>query len=293
MVSRVIPSLYYAVSIDIPKVSTARGDGCQGVRGPVPCQSMAAPETAWLNPWGNPLLASGDVHVWLVAAGAPDIPHAHLESLVSPAEQSLCARMVRPVDKRRFIAVRAALRAILGRYFETPPSSISIAYSKSGKPFCENQAGDRGALHFNVSHAGDVAVIAVSRGLRVGIDVERMREMKSRDDILESFFSAEERAWVHSCPEEAQMDAFFRVWTRREAASKAVGTGLLKAFTLFSVPAAPLSSTGFSLRLPISAEETGREQQWWMRDLDPLPDHAGALCVEKKSPAPSCWRFAW
>ena len=254
---------------------------------------MATPETAWLTPWGSPFLESSDAHIWLVAPGAPDFPQNHLESLMSAAELSLCARMVRPVDRKRFIAVRAALRAILGRYFEISPSSINIAYSGSGKPFWENQPERGDALHFNVSHAGDFALIAVSRGSRVGIDVERMRERKSWDDILEDFFSPVEQEWVHSCPREGQTKAFFQLWTRREAASKAVGTGLMKGFSLFSLPPAPLSPSGFPLRLPASAEEAGREQQWWMRDISPLPGHAGALCVEKRNPRPACWRFAW
>ncbi len=146
--------------------------------------------------------------------------------------------MIRPVDQNRYIAARAALRQILGSYLRAPPSKVIIAYSGLGKPYLGDQPDSR-PLHFNVSHSGDFALIAVSRGLRLGIDIERVREMHAADDILSDFFSPGEQALVQSHPQGERAEAFFRVWTRREAATKAVGTGLMSSFLRFSLPGRP------------------------------------------------------
>jgi len=135
-------------------------------------------------------------------------------------------------------------------------------------------------------------VIAVGRGLQVGIDVERIRSMRSSAEILSNFFSKAEEAWVRSHQDDEKAEAFIRVWTRREAASKAVGSGLMASFLNFSVPAMPHSPGGFSLVLPESTGETVGLKRWWMRDLYPAPGHAGSLCVENENPEPSFWRFS-
>lgn len=250
---------------------------------------MIPAQAVWTTPPGRLFLHPGDVHLWLVSEEAPP---GSLESILPPEELQRSLRMIRPADQRRYLSVRGALRGILGSYLRVSPPTISIAYSESGKPFLENQPDSRHALHFNVSHAGGLAVVVVSRGLRVGIDIERVREIEAASDILNDFFSAAEQAWVQSLPDERKTQEFFRLWTRREAASKAVGTGLLRSFSLFSMPARPLCPSGFCLALPKSARETAA-QDWWMRDLSPAPGHAGALCVENQNSEPSFWRFSW
>ncbi len=250
---------------------------------------MTSAQAACTTPSGRPFLHPGDVHLWLVSA---ESPRKGLECILSPEELQHSLRMVRPADQRRYLAVRGALRDILGRYLRIPPSTIIIAYSEAGKPFLDNQPDSSQALHFNVSHAGGIALVVVSRGLQVGIDIERVREIRAASDILRYFFSPAEQAWVQSLPDEEKTLEFFRLWTRREAASKAVGTALLRSFPLFSLPARPLCPGGFCVALPKSAQETA-VQEWWMRDLSPAPGHAGALCVENQNSEPSFWRFSW
>jgi 4'-phosphopantetheinyl transferase len=187
------------------------------------------------------------------------------------------------------MTVRAALRKVLGKYLQIRPSAVNISYSESGKPFLEKQSG-LGAFHFNVSHAGDVALIAVGHRLQVGVDIERVRERKSRELVLGDFFSPAEQAWIRSQPNGRRTQAFIRAWTRREAAAKAAGIGLVKAFAMISMPASPYSPLGFSVLLS-SASTSGR--RLWIRDFDPVAGYAGALCVEKKNANPLCFRFAW
>ncbi|HUI73036.1 MAG TPA: 4'-phosphopantetheinyl transferase superfamily protein, partial [Spirochaetia bacterium] len=217
---------------------------------------MVMAEAPWTTPSQELFLSAGQVHLWLVSTNRSEVSAKRLQSVLSSSELESCFRLTRSSYRCRCIAVRAALRAILGSYLRVPPSALAIAASPSGKPYLDNQVHDRHPLHFSISYSADFAVIAVGRGLQVGIDVERIRSMRSSAEILSNFFSKAEEAWVRSHQDDEKAEAFIRVWTRREAASKAVGSGLMASFLNFSVPAMPHSPGGFSLVLPESTGET-------------------------------------
>lgn len=86
-------------------------------------------------------------------------------------------------------------------------------------------AGKDGWLRFNLSHSGDVTLVAVARDSEVGVDVERIRPVIEMRAIA--------RRWLGR-DDIADEQEFFRVWTRHEAMVKALGVGLsgtAEAFT--------------------------------------------------------------
>jgi 4'-phosphopantetheinyl transferase len=119
------------------------------------------------------------------------------------------------------------LRALLSRYVHRPPAHIVIAYGAHGKP--EIVGDGRAGIHFNVSHSCDRVVYAVARGRRVGIDVERMRQVASLSRIARRYFSPSEHLALQALPEDRRVAAFFRCWTRKEALVKASGDGVSHA----------------------------------------------------------------
>jgi 4'-phosphopantetheinyl transferase len=98
------------------------------------------------------------------------------------------------------------------------PSIDSFRYDAQGRPHLEG-LGERG---FSLSHAGEKAVCAVTRTGAVGIDVERVREIRS--DEFERFLPT--AAWERFCAAGKTPTAFFREWTQMEAVAKADGRGL-------------------------------------------------------------------
>jgi len=163
---------------------------------------------------------------------------------------------------------------------------LSIRAGPTGKPRLD---GADSSIQFNVSHAGDLALIAVARGLRVGIDVESIREVTDVDAILDGFFSEQETAWLRSCEDDERTRAFFLLWTRREAAAKALGTGLFDCFARFTLPRSDYDGSGF--RVELADAPAGPARTWWMRDLLPAPGYAGAVCVEQDNPQPLLWKL--
>jgi 4'-phosphopantetheinyl transferase len=114
-----------------------------------------------------------------------------------------------------------ALREVLAAYLETSAEAIRILEGAHGKPELAE-----GELQFNLSHSGDVGLLAVSRERAVGVDVERIDERRDALALAERALDAEGAAAVRAAPEADRAAVFHRGWTRREAVAKCAGTGL-------------------------------------------------------------------
>lgn len=115
-------------------------------------------------------------------------------------------------DRVRWIRARSALRMILSRYAGDDPGNLVFTYGKHGKP-----ALTFSQIQFNLSHAGDWAIIAVSRSVHVGVDIERMRANVEMAVLL---------ARLGETDLPATEPELYQVWARREARSKAAGGAL-------------------------------------------------------------------
>ena len=103
---------------------------------------------------------------------------------------------------------RAALRHVLGRELSLPPADIGFTLGTHGKPSVPQ-------VEFNLSHSGEWALIAVS-DVPLGVDIEKIRERFDYRALAKRFLGAEPRT----------VEAFFHLWTEREAYVKATGEGI-------------------------------------------------------------------
>jgi 4'-phosphopantetheinyl transferase len=144
----------------------------------------------------SPLLPGGDVHVW-------------------------AARL----EPNRFAERRAVLRTILSRYEGLDVRRLVIRVAPGGKPEVV-QAPDETAIEFNCSSSGELALFAVARGRRVGVDVERVRAVRDPLELVRSLPPEHDRPLLAVLPEKPRQKAFLELWTRTEAYLKACGAGL-------------------------------------------------------------------
>ena len=129
---------------------------------------------------------------------------------------------------------------------------------------------------FNLSHSESKGLAAVSRGARIGVDLEFAREGREFTEIADRFFSQAESAGLRALPPEARPAAFYRAWTRKEAYLKAWGTGLSFAsnrFTLDYIGEGP----GGLLATEMPEDDTSR---WHFKDVELGPAYTGAICLE-------------
>jgi 4'-phosphopantetheinyl transferase len=183
---------------------------------------------SWRDPrpaprWLDAFSAEAPV-VWLAWATESDSA-AGLRSLLSPEEQDRWARFRQDADRRRFLVGRGLLRVLAGAQMNLPPEQVELVYGPYGKPSIAMRK-DRPPWHFNLSHSGDLVLLAFQRARQVGVDVEQVRADLDWDAVaLRSFPADQYREWAALGAEDCG-PAFFKNWTRREAGFKALGVGI-------------------------------------------------------------------
>jgi 4'-phosphopantetheinyl transferase len=163
--------------------------------------------------------AAGEVHLHSVnldAIGASD-------AVLSEDERRRAARFGLDLPRRRFVAARAFLREMLARYMEQRPEELCFTYTRRGKP---ELAGTSPDLRFNLSHAGEQAVLAISAGSDIGVDIERLRDFPELEEVARTLLTPREADLVLTAHGAVRVARFFACWTRREAVLKALGLGL-------------------------------------------------------------------
>ncbi|HEX3240359.1 MAG TPA: 4'-phosphopantetheinyl transferase superfamily protein [Solirubrobacterales bacterium] len=163
-------------------------------------------------------MTGGEVHLWLVELDAEREPPAEP---LSTAERERAERLRDPAAGRRWATSRWALREVLGRYLGQAPGAVALALGEHGKP---ELAGERPGLEFNLSHSGDLALVAVA-GAAVGVDVERIDPDRDFLSLAKRALDGEAVEAIASSPEELRAAAFYAAWTAHEARLKCGGGG--------------------------------------------------------------------
>lgn len=203
-----------------------------------------------------------DLQVWWIDVPCWRPHLARLRRLLSPDERARADRFWREPDADRLTIGRGILRMLIGGFLHVGPDQVVFAYSATGKPSVDG-------IEFNVAHSGDVVLIATHHR-PVGVDVERIERNVDIPTMGPACFTLRERALIRKAA--ASREAFLRLWTRKEAWLKAVGTGL--SFPLHDIdvadPAAPLIAPGAA---------TGAALPSRIVDLPGDPGHLAACAI--------------
>jgi 4'-phosphopantetheinyl transferase len=243
-----------------------------------------AAEQLWQVPREGISLPDDEAHVWRAKLARPQSEITDFWGTLTPDEQERAARFHFDIDREHFIAARGMLRAILSRYLATPPEKIRFGYGPYGKPFL--LAPDRD-IRFNLSHSSGVGLFAVTRGRELGIDLERIRDEITEEQIAERFFSSSEVTALRALPAGLKVAGFFNCWTRKEAYIKATGKGLSLPLDQFDVSLTP-GEPAELLQSRIDAQEALR---WSMAELLLESDFKAALVVEGSGWLLRCWQW--
>ncbi len=230
----------------------------------------APPSTPWAEQRTVPRIAADELHVWRIALN--DAPERVIEVL-DASERTRAARYRDPLRRRQAIAAQGMLRHILAAYLGAQPETLKFRRGPHGKPALA-PTSDSADLHFNLSHSRDTALLAVSLGREVGVDLEYRRPFEAATRLAQRFFTADEAAALKALPIEQQQEAFFRAWTRKEALLKAMGLGITGRLRSVEVDSSGAPCPGWR---PMTAETSGH---WSLRNLAGLEEYAAALAAE-------------
>lgn len=177
-------------------------------------------------------LSPAESEVVLVAVDL-DVPAPRLEALrksFSAGESRRYASFAHEDHRHRWGAARGVLREVLGAALGLAPAEVAFRYGPHGKP-------EVAGLRFNISHSGSAAIIALGRR-EVGVDVELPRPRRS-DAIARRFYAPGEKKFIFSLPDGPRADAFFQLWTCKEAFLKVTGEGLSRSTRSYEIQLSP------------------------------------------------------
>ena len=233
-------------------------------------QSSYPGSTTWLDMLTADALADGTLHIVRARLDRPPRPIAELTAIASPVERARAAKFLHEADSHRHLIGRALARLALARLLDTTPQAIDIRASSLGKLYIENGPS------FNISHSGNIIMLALAARGRLGVDVEAVRELRDLPGLARTTFAYDELDAVVSLPTDRRAGAFYRIWTRKEAMLKALGLGLT-ALDAISVSADPGYSNAL-LRLDLQGESAA---DWVVRSLACSPDVETAVAWDQ------------
>ncbi len=208
----------------------------------------------------------GALEVWTLRVA--DIDATQLDAAVLDAhERDRAAAMARSADRLGYIAAHVVLRELLGGRLGVSP--VEIAFGRepcsscggpNGRPVLDGAAG---SLHFSMSRTGGVVLIAIA-SVRVGVDLEVFPCERIVSGVS-ALLHADERNEIFSAPRSQRTEVFARLWTRKEAFLKGIGTGIAHDL-----------DTHYVGTLPNRARPRG----WTVLDLPVAAGYAAAVAIE-------------
>jgi 4'-phosphopantetheinyl transferase len=180
------------------------------------------------------------------------------------------------VDRDRTIAAWALVRTLLGELLGEDPARVAIerhcvrcGSSDHGKPrLADTSAG----IHFSLAHSGPHVVAALSRAGAVGIDVECLKPTTDYRSLYRGTLTADEAVAFHAGG--ARPRDLLRTWVRKEAVTKAVGTGIATPFHSFAVGGRAEPAT-----LLTWPDDPSLVDRTTLHDLPADPDRPAAVAV--------------
>jgi 4'-phosphopantetheinyl transferase len=185
--------------------------------------------------------------------------------LLDHEERARAQRFYFNKHQRRFSTARATMRIILSNYLNIPAEQLKFSYNEHGKPALMNAA----KLQFNLSHSGDLALLAVGKGFPMGVDIEKY-SARPYEGIAKNLFSGKEFNEFLKVPAALKPAVFFHIWAQKEAFIKACGLGLSYPTQDFSVP--------ISMPTRQLVDDPLHNMTWQMLSFMPEVACSGALC---------------
>ncbi|MDN3265709.1 4'-phosphopantetheinyl transferase superfamily protein [Streptomyces sp. CSDS2] len=177
--------------------------------------------------------------LWLLRSPSPEPGHgpgdgeAAARRLLDAAERHRADRFVRPADRQLYTAAHATLRRLLGRHTGTPPGEVRLTREP-----CARCGGPHGRpvlaaprpgppLYFSLSHGAGHALIGLAR-VPIGVDIDRLPGEATVEYGAPALHPDERRELAAARAGGTHLPLFARIWTRKEAYLKGLGTGLCR-----------------------------------------------------------------
>lgn len=157
-------------------------------------------------------------------------------------------------------------RAWLADRLGLAPGALALARDAHGRPVLAVPG-----LDCNWSHSGDRLLVALGRGVQVGVDIELPHPRPRALELARRFFHADEAAALAALGPSDREAAFLALWCAKEAVLKAHGRGLA-----FGLDRLRFEHAGDGWRLAATDPALGAPEGWTVHAIE-LPGAVAAL----------------
>jgi 4'-phosphopantetheinyl transferase len=243
------------------------------------------------------MLDLNSIYVWRLALGrsssVSESQAARLRGWLSPEELARADAFRGEEYRRDYVLAHGALRRVLGQSTGNSPEAVRFvagSFREAGataiKPACDlgsdtgNLADGKGTdLRFNLSHTQGAALIGVTIGRELGIDIEWHRPMDDLEGMARAIMSEAELGSWGDIPEKDRLSAFYHVWTRKESYLKGIGLGLYHSLHDVTVPVSSATRDAISGDFE-GVRDRSREDAWIVADLPAPEGYSASVCCE-------------
>ncbi len=230
-------------------------------------------------------LRQGEIHVWTAQLLDDDEFAAELIGVLDADERARAARFRFERHRSHFVQSHGITRRVLAAYAGIDAAALRFGYNPHGKPSLAPAGHD---LHFSLSHSADCCMLAIRRGDPIGIDVEQLRDLPDALDVARRQFTRSESQLLSRLDAAARRDAFFALWTQKEAIVKALGGSLADYLDRLELDLGPAGG----VRLVSLDGDRSVGDQWSVLRLDSPPGYVAAVasCHDFRELAHFAWK---
>ncbi|MFC3575165.1 4'-phosphopantetheinyl transferase family protein [Streptomyces yaanensis] len=178
--------------------------------------------------------------------------------------------LTHPEVRTRFASSRVLLKYAAGAALHVPPQSVELGYTPSGRPYLHGYDG----VQISLSHTDDLLLVGLATGAVIGVDAERADRRMYGAGLGRHLCTPRETELIEAMAPEERDPALIRLWTLKEAYSKAIGLGMQFRFTDFGFET---DGTPTGVRRPDGTPGTGSE--WSFRTYSLLGRYTVSVAV--------------
>ena len=174
-------------------------------------------------------------------------------------------------DQQNFITSRYFLRQILAQELNVSAKSIDYSFSLHGKPYLKKEN-----YYFNISHSGQIFVIATSSIGEIGVDIEDVNRDVNYQQLSDLIMSEADQYEFDSIIQSKKTAIFLTYWTRKEAFFKGIGMGLTSPLKGLSINV----DTATSPSILATEWNSSLKDKWQLLNLEEIKNCIGTVAIK-------------
>ncbi|MEV8315768.1 4'-phosphopantetheinyl transferase superfamily protein [Streptomyces sp. NPDC059900] len=167
--------------------------------------------------------------------------------------------LTHPDVRTRFASSRVLLKFAAAAALHVPPQAVELGYTHTGRPYLRGYDG----VHISLSHTDELLLVGLATGGVIGVDAELADRKLYGPGLDRHLCTPHEAAEIEAMPPEERDPALVRLWTLKEAYSKAIGLGMQFRFTNFG-----FRTDGTSTDVLRPDGSPGSDGEWTFRTYD-------------------------